>query len=767
MRVHLALVAAVAAAAAAPACDVHVAKATSSPFPPDGTLLRPFATITAAQHHVRGLLLAQRQNPLVVCIASGVYREALVFDARDSGPRTESPVIYTPSGPDQNVSVSGSVPLTFSALPQDDPGRAFLTPAAQPSVVVATIPLPLANISAATEWKPRGFLAGGCAAAPMELVVGGVPQTVARWPNAGDRAGGTTPGMTLTQAAPGQAPGQVLTNNSFYAPASAPFLEYKDTADMWAYGFWKWEWADGYARVNGSAAVPGAPGLSAVTFETGGSVWAVTAGARYFVVNSLDALDAPGEYYVNASSGVVYYFPTPPSSASASLSAELTYATDLITGTSASNIWLVGITIENARAHGVALSGGEGFTLVNVTVRNVGTDAVSTYLSNNTAVLGSRISAPGAAGVRYNSGGDRLTLTPSGNIIADTTISGVERVCWTYNPSVSLDTGGVLVHSDISDAPHDAVTVDGNDILVQGNIIHNVSQATFDNGAIYYFNEDWSKYNFTVRFNGFYLNGLGASTCNEQTSCNRDAIYPDNGNAGATIVSNVIYHPSPADRGAYLPSPLTRGVDEMVAYALFDDGGRDKVFSNNLLVLDGSNATFNGAAEITWDSATHSNTSSWYAALEAVGWNQGLYASRYPRLAELINFWPPGGDAECAGMETCGPAPYLNVYAGNVIVNATAVMSYPPESVFPASAFNVTNNWVGVDPVFAAGDAVARATWNFTLADDSPVWTEVVGFQRIPEECFGLDRRCPGEQDWGAWHRGVLEALSVNAPRRW
>jgi len=59
-------------------------------------------------------------------------------------------------------------------------------------------------------------------------------------------------------------------------------------------------------------------------------------------------------------------------------------------------------------------------------------------------------------------------------------------------------------------------------------------------------------------------------------------------------------------------------------------------------------------------------------------------------------------------------------------------------SVFDPSHVNFTELWQGLDPRFAAGSpAAARATLNFQLADDSPVYAAVPGFKRIPMECFG------------------------------
>ena len=251
------------------------------------------------------------------------------------------------------------------------------------------------------------------------------------------------------------------------------------------------------------------------------------------------------------------------------------------------------------RGHGVALTSTRNIALVNVTLRNLGQDGVNANLANGTLVAGAAVSDTGCGGVRFMGGGDRRTLTPSGNVVVDSRVTRVERLCLTYNPAVELDTGGVAAHNELHDTPHFCVGLDGNDVSVLGNVIHNCSRWTWDNAAIYWYPTDWAKRNTTIRHNFMYLNAQDANTCNSATSCNRDSVYPDNGSAGVLIESNVMYHPRPP--ASDLPCPHCNDAAMYTSYAVFEDGTRDCVKRNNVLVLDGSNATFNGAAGVAWD----------------------------------------------------------------------------------------------------------------------------------------------------------------------
>jgi len=735
-------------------CDLHVS-ARAQPGG-DGSVAAPFSTIAAAQHALRLRGASSKAGATRVCLAAGVYRETLRFTAEDSGAGPHAPIIYEAAAAAAaagvgNVSVTGALTVAFAPLPPQDPARAFLAPGVADSVVVADLVaagLSLAEVAAAATWQPRGFGGfGGCQESPLELVVGGQVQEVARWPNAGDLSQGTSPGFALTAW---HAPSGGVSNNSMWANASeAPWLAFRDLSTLQLHGFWHYEWADGILPFGGVLATDGDlvnVGLGAVR----GSDNVVTGAARYMVSNALEALDVAGEYFLNATSGRLYWF------GDASQDAAVSVNSTLITFDHAADVWLSSITVEATRGHGLQLISAHGIVLQNLTIRNTGQDAVNAYLSNDTLVSASRLLDTGCAGARFADGGDRSTLRPSGNVVVDSVISRFDRLCYTYNPGVACDSGGVAAHNDISDSPHFCVTLEGNDNAVLGNLIHNCAAAAYDNAAIYWYPMDYSKRNATIRHNFLYLNGNGPSTCNPVTSCNRDAIYPDNGSAAPNVTSNIVYHP----RGQDLTCEHCTPLDKVVSYGVFMDGTRESAVHNNIFILDNANFSFNGAAGLTWDAAQQGNASIYLAELRSVAWNQpgSVFATSYPDLARLRGYWPAGGAAACALDEDCGPSPARNVLTGNVIVNATAIFTPPPPPFSSMPLFNFSANFeTAGDPGFAAGSGeAARAALNFQLRDDSPVYAAGIGFERIPTECFGPGRRCPGEPDWGSAARDVL-----------
>jgi len=99
--------------------------------------------------------------------------------------------------------------------------------------------------------------------------------------------------------------------------------------------------------------------------------------------------------------------------------------------------------------------------------------------------------------------GDRATLTPSGHVIQNCSISDYNRYQWTYCPGVALGGVGTRVTGcEIFDAPHQAIFVSGNDHTVDGCYIHDVVQATSDSGAIYA-GRDWTYQGNLIASNTF------------------------------------------------------------------------------------------------------------------------------------------------------------------------------------------------------------------------------------------------------------------------
>ncbi len=141
-----------------------------------------------------------------------------------------------------------------------------------------------------------------------------------------------------------------------------------------------------------------------------------------------------------------------------------------------SHVSFEGITVAYSRGSGIQIHDSSFVVLLNTTVMNVGVTAISVDGGTNNAVLGCTVRNAGGSGI-YAHGGDRPSLSPANHSIEDCVIHDFGRRCLTYNPGVSLSGVGVsLLRSELYNAPHSAVLISGNNMLVESNVIHHTVQ---------------------------------------------------------------------------------------------------------------------------------------------------------------------------------------------------------------------------------------------------------------------------------------------------
>ena len=674
----------------------------------------PFLTLARLQAAMRAVP-RPLAAPLLGCLRAGTYaRQPLLLSAADGGSSAAAFAALVSLDGEGAALLSGGLDVPFAPLASSDPGYAHIPAAARGAVRVASLPAAGLGPADYGAWAVQdGF--GGCRGPPLELLLGDQAQEPARWPNAEPGAFGGAYATTQLTWESGE--------DYLLAQPDADFLRWSDVDDVWLHGHFFWDWNSVYVRAAGWNSSSGRVDI-APPYLAGASNF--SGAARYYALNSLSALDAPGEFVLNRTSGALYWLPPPPAPASAAVS----LTPELIAGEGVAYFALAGLAFTGSRGSAVRLTGGRGLAVLNCSVRHAGLRGIDVYGAGEVTVQGCSAAGTGGGGVRVDSGetpAARARLQPALLHVADNTLHDFERVCFTYAPGLAVSgTGALVERNEVYNSGHFGATFRGNDAVFRYNVLHNLTQDTFDNAALYFEPNDWTLWNMSVVNNFAHSNGGRATPCNFRTSCLRASFYMDNGGAGLTVAGNVVFQPVPSG------FPVDEWHRQPLYVAVNNDGGRSTSIVNNIWV-DSANGTYNSGGGIRWPSfGFMSNASAAYAEMRAVGWSSGLFAQRYPALAALQDFYAP----DCATNARCPAAPFGNAVARNVIVNLSGeVFLGPPESVFAGANFNVSCNLVNVDPHFEAADP--RAELNFQLRSDSPAYAPAVGFQRIPMECFG------------------------------
>ncbi len=464
---------------------------------------------------------------------------------------------------------------------------------------------------------------------------------------------------------------------------------------MWLQGYWCFDWYEETIRVRSID-----PAKRLVTFAAP-SLYGVRQGnpaaRRFRAINVLAELDEPGEFYIDRAANVLYFWP-PAKLDGAARVALSTLNGPLLRITSAEHLTVRGMTFEATLGNGVEIAGGAHDVIQNCTVRN--TRELGIRVAGGTAhrVDACDITDTGTGGLVLE-GGDRKTLTPAKHEATNNHIWNFSR--HQLSAAYALTLGGVgnrAAHNLIHDAPHQAVLINGNDHVLELNVIRNVVTASDDAGAVYKGRNPSCRGN-VIRNNLFSDIGstLGHMTC---------AVYFDDGDGGDVVAGNVLVR-------CGNPAGNLMG-------AVFSHGGHDLRAENNVFI-----ECPRALGSVPWDDARWANA---LAGGEETYWPEKLlkevdvtkppYTTRYPELAGFMT--PQPGK------------PRVSRAANNVLVRTRELSS---------------GNWTSEKDVNWQTDAdpgfVDAAKGNYQLRPDAEVFKRLPGFKPIPFDQIGPQRPKP------------------------
>lgn len=538
--------------------------------------------------------------------------------------------------------------------------------------------------------KKRGF-GGPSNNAALELFIDGLPMEIARWPNGDWAQIKLVPGMKTWQV---QAPWM---DGKYPEPKGEDAKRFSYTGnrpsgwapsdDIWVHGYWKYNWADSYEKVKNIDT----KGRWITTAEPG--VYGYTPDRRYYFMNVFEELDAPGEWYLDRASGVLYVWPRERMKPGTEIIASVLDAPAvLLNGTV--NVELRGITVEATRAEGIVVSGGSGNLVADCTVRNVGTDGINIRGGTNNGVDRCEIFQTGNSGVALD-GGNRKTLVPGGNYVTNSDIHTVGRWVRTYCPAVWIyGVGNRIAHNHLHDMPHEVIGLVGNEHTIEYNEINDANYETEDVGA-FYMGRDWTTRGNRIQFNYFHhirsLRGYSESAL----GVGSNAVYLDDMSSGSIVYGNVFYKAS---------------------RCVFIGGGRDNIVVNNIFI-DCWPGVMIDARGLNWAKDTAMEGGVMVNRLNDMNYKNPPYSTRYPELLKYMDD-DPG-------------APKGNVVTRNISVGGSWLMLY--KEVDP-SWEKIEDNLETADPRF-----VDFAHQDFRLRPDSPAFK--LGFKQIPFEKIGPTKK--------------------------
>ena len=636
----------------------------------------PFRTLGKAQEAVRSLVTANAlpKGGVTVFVRKGTYHLAagLLLDARDGGKRG-TPVTWQ-AFKNETVRLVGGRQLPAKAFRkvQDEALLSRLAPEARRSVRC----LDLAALGVEDLKELPVKFRGACRA--MELFYDDQPMQLARWPNEG--------WVTIKE---------VIERGSREEKRPGTFVYNEDRAaswdvakGVWLQGYWCHDWYDETIKVGKIDTTTKQITLAAVhNYGIGASHTWNKVPRRYYAMNVLEELDAPGEWYLDAKAAKLYFWP--PKRLSGSRNIVLSMATEPVVAVRDTQfVTLQGFTVEAGRADGIVVANGNDNLIASCTVRNTGGKGIGISGERNGAV-GCDIYQTGTSGIALG-GGDRKTLKAAANFAENNHIHDFARLQRTYAAAIHLHgVGNRASHNLIHDAPHAGILYGGNNQMIEYNEIFRTCLETGDVGALYT-GRDWGSMGNVIRYN--FVHNIGGVRGWSM------GVYLDDCDNGDIIHGNIFYK---------------------VRRAAFIGGGRYNSVTNNVFVAcdPAVHLDSRGKSRIKWKSGAKD---SWdlQAKLEKLNYTAPPWSTAYPQLVNIMDDEPALPKHNLIANNLCVGGKWLNA-RGVELKNQTMTGNRITEG----------------DPGFKDAKDL-----DFQLRKGSAVWQEMPDFERIPTDKIGLYR---------------------------
>jgi len=674
-----------------------------------GSIEKPFASLEKARKEVRKILSKEKSISVTVYLRGGNYfiKNSVVFDSLDSG-TGDNAVTYT-SYNNETVSFSGgiSIPVKYATAVKDELVLNRFPPGAKNKIL--QVDLKKIGIKDFGRLTPRGF-ARPYQPAPMELFCNKRAMQLARYPN-----DSLIPLGKVLDA------GSIPRNGDFsHRGGKFQFSidepnRWAQAKDIWISGFFRYGYADDAVQIADldlKNKIISTKQETLYGFESGKNF------QRWFAYNLLEEIDRPGEYYIDRTSGVLYFYG--PDEELKTIEVSMLEA-PLVQLKNSSFIHFKGINFECSRGMGIYIEKGNDNKIDSCVFRNLGIvgicvgkgiepfaelthegdgepasgklGSVMNYMYRNTTfdreagtshiISNCEIYNTGAGGISL-SGGDRLTLKKGNNQVVNCSIHDFNRLDRSYKAGINIDgVGNAIRHCEIFNCPGSAILLHGNDHLIEYNSIHHVVTDGDDMGAIYY-GRDPSEQGNKVQYNFFHHIGNDHGLI--------VSVYHDDGACGMEVTGNIFY---------------LAGMRSVLI-----GGGSDNVYRNNIFI-ESPMAFHLDNRLMGWAKANVDKDGIFQKRLEAVNYKQAPYAVAYPKLKNYFEDSPA--------------LPKRNFIENNVFVNVKQMHNGNPQWSCVGSNYFTCDESIFVD----------YEHMDFSLRSRADIFKILPGFKQIPFKEIG------------------------------
>lgn len=557
-----------------------------------GTEAAPFKSMEKAKESVRLQLKETPNKSVIVNVKGGIYylEAPVVFTSEDSGSE-KTPIIYKAVGDEEPI-FTGSRELKNWLLINNPEKQKLLVPEVREKVYVTDLKTAgITDFGDPTEIGKR-----------PELFCNGELQTLARWPNERFTNAGVAKGKTEL---PPTYIGKHGTVEGVFEYTGNEQNRWATETDVRLGGYWYWDWSDEFQKVDKVDTCSHLMYLEQPYHRYG-----YKDSLRYFGLNLFCEIDQPGEWYLDRTEGLLYWYPpegVDPANADVTLSAF--NSPFMVEMRNCSHMKLQGLTFQEGRGSAILIQEGKNCLISDCRVERFGKDGIHIEGGTVHGISGCLLRTLGCGGMKIK-GGDRKNLVPSNHFVENTVVEHFSMFKRTYEPAIYLEGCGSRINNNrFSYSSSSAMRLEGNDITVEYNEISHVVNESDDQGGLDMF------YNPSYRGNVIRYNRW--SDISGGTKHGAAGVRLDDMISGVTIFGNIFERCGTRDFG---------GVQI--------HGGKDNIIGNNLFYKCFAAASFTSWGEKRWLEQLDSPVIR-KKIFEDVDICSVLYQTRYPELKNI------------------------------------------------------------------------------------------------------------------------------------
>jgi len=557
-----------------------------------GTQTAPLKSLEKAREMIRLIRKESHEATFVVYIGGGTYptENPVVFTSEDSG-NEKAPVIYKAVEGEKPV-FTGSKELKNWQLLTNSEKLKILSPEVKGKIYVTDIKTAgISDFGDPTDIGKR-----------PELFCNGQLQTLARWPNSGFTKAGLAKGKT-------DLPATYIKNHGTVEGV----FEYTDKReDRWASekdvrlgGYWYWDWSDEFQKVDKVD-----HDARLLYLKTPYHQYGYKDSLRYFGLNLFCELDQPGEWYLDRTDGLLYWYPpkgVDPSKAAINLS--VFSSPFMVELKNCSFLTLKGLTFQEGRGSAILIDKGKNCLISDCLVERFGCDGIHIVEGSGDGISGCYLRTFGCGGIQIK-GGDRKNLIPANHFVEHTVVEDFSLFKRTYEPAVHLDGCSIrLTNNLFRNSSSSAMRLEGNDCLIEYNQISKVVNESDDQGGIDMFYNPSYQGNI-IRYN--HWSDIAGGTRHGAAGVRLDDMI-----SGVTIYGNVFEKCGVLNFGA-----------------VQIHGGKDNLVENNLFYKCLAAISCSAWGEDRWLKTLDSPVIQ-KKLYEEVDINSPIYRKKYPQLKDI------------------------------------------------------------------------------------------------------------------------------------